>query len=71
MRPPWKAINQQMEKELLNKSEIRVVAERLYEFIHIHQPGCCRLVSAGPHCLCPLCDVDRLLGAINDSGQKA
>lgn len=39
-------------------------ASRLYDFIRDHTSGGCRILTelhTGKICLCPLCDVDRLM----------
>ena len=41
--------------------DIEVPAERLRKFVRINQPGACKMLSKGDGCLCPLCDIDRLV----------
>lgn len=36
-------------------------ADRPRDYIREHSPGCCKILSLGDECLCPLCDLDRVL----------
>jgi hypothetical protein len=45
--------------------------ERLRAFVRKYSPRCCKMLSVGPDCECPLCDLDRLESAINkEAGMK-
>ena len=35
--------------------------ERLREFIREHKKGGCKVLSLGDACMCPLCDLDRII----------
>ena len=41
--------------------ELQHPQDRLREFIRKHKHGGCRIFSEGAACLCPLCDLDRLI----------
>ena len=44
---------------------------RLREFISMHQPGGCKILSQGELCECALCDFDRIVKELHWYGDYA
>lgn len=51
--------------------DVASAAVRLNELIRRLAPGGCKILSRGAECLCPLCDLDRILGAVAPAASAA
>lgn len=48
--------------------ELDALQERLRVFVQTQTaPGCCRILSKGDECHCPICDVDDLVAAVREA----